>query len=212
MVTSTCVSASSFETAPLILLSSFSPYSLALANCGPVRLYLLLNLAHLFSSCIMPVFCSIFSGDKIMSPHTVAVADNKSRTVTMASVAVVSHETCACFHSMLLWVKRSLARGLSDTCDRKAINSKRTTRPFGCRDQFGHRATSSKRLLWAAEPEPNVAEEPHLVIEPPVANELLWFAKPPLAEETHLVAEPPAARERLVLTAEPTLADTAASM
>jgi len=57
-----------------------------------------------------------------------------------------------------------------------------------------------------------VAEEPHLVTEPPVANELLWAAKPPLAEETHLVAEPLAARERLVLTAEPTLADTAASM
>ena len=57
-----------------------------------------------------------------------------------------------------------------------------------------------------------MTEEPHLVIEPPVANELLWAAKPPLAEETHLVAEPLAARERLVLTAEPTLADTAASM
>jgi len=127
-----------------------------------------------------------------MSPRTSAVASDNSRTVTMTAVPVVSHETCACFCSMLLWVKRlpesPAARELLLTAEQP---------PLAEELHLIVESPVARELRLAAE-QPPLAEEPHLIAESPVARELLLAAEqPPLAEELYLIAESPVARELL---------------
>ena len=85
----------------------------------------------------------------------------------MTAVTVVSHEKCACFRSMLLWVK-----GLPES-------------------------PAARELLLAAEQPPLAEEPHLIAESPVARELLLAAEQPPLAEELHLIAESPVARELL---------------